>query len=251
MNSARRSLRAPVALLVRRARDLARRLLRRRRRQARPSRRRAPAGTHARARPRAPCRSQAAGAPGTLADADRDAIIATLRKYVIAATIDPLHGKPVGDLAPLFTPEAAAALAGPEPRRGRSTKACRRRPSTVKATRPPVPLAALSDPTGAIDLVGASLVPRREARSATGGPVRVQRTGELVLQARRRHLEDRELQAHRRTAPAPDSPTPTTELDGEDRAMITHAAPPPVHHHRRDRAARRRRSCSPAASCSG
>src|SRR4051812_17833936 len=52
------------------------------------------------------------GSPATLGDKDRDAIVDTVRRYVIAATIDPLHGKGIGDLTPLFTLPAVAALNG-------------------------------------------------------------------------------------------------------------------------------------------
>ena len=98
----------------------------------------------------------AAGAPGTLSDADRGAIIETLRKYVIAATIDPLHGKPIGDLATVFTPEATAALAGPD-RAAAVDEGMPKATGIVNATTPPVPFAALSDPAGAIDVVGTTL----------------------------------------------------------------------------------------------
>ena len=99
---------------------------------------------------------------------------------MIAATIDPLHGKPVGDLAPLFTAAGVAALDGPDraaaideglpegdghgqgrrPRRSRSPRS--------------------SDPTGAIDLVGATLYLDVDTKAA-GGRSSVHRTGELVL----------------------------------------------------------------------
>jgi hypothetical protein len=126
-----------------------------------------------------PVEVAAAGAPGTLADADRAAIIETLRKYVIAATIDPLHGKPVGDLKASFTPEAAAALIGPAAD-AVVDNGMPKATTTVKATTPPVPIVALSDPTGAIDLVGTTLFLDVNTK-ASGGPVRVVRTGELVL----------------------------------------------------------------------
>lgn len=122
---------------------------------------------------------QAAGTPGTLSDEDRDAIADTLQRYVIAATIEPLHGKKVGDLSKEFTPEAAASvtgLAGDAVVDAGMPKAT----ATVKASAPPVPMTALSDSTGAIDLVGATLF--LDVRTtAPGGPVRVQRNGELVL----------------------------------------------------------------------
>ncbi len=123
---------------------------------------------------------QAAGAPGTLSDQDRDQIVDTLKRYIIAATIKPLHGKPVGNLAGVFTPEVATSvegLAGAAVVDAGMPKAV----TTVKASAPPVPLIALSDPSGAIDLVGAKLFLDVRTKAA-GGPVHVQRNGELVLQ---------------------------------------------------------------------
>jgi hypothetical protein len=122
---------------------------------------------------------QAAGPPGTLSDGDRDAIAETLKRYVVAATIDPLRGKAVGDLGTVFTPEAVASIAGPD---GAAVidKEMPKATGTVKAHAPPVPMTALSDPSGAIDLVGTTLFLDVRARAA-GGPVRVQRNGELVL----------------------------------------------------------------------
>jgi hypothetical protein len=122
---------------------------------------------------------EAAGLPGTLSDADRDAIIETLRRYVVAATIRPLHGKPVGDLAGVFTAEALTALAGPN-RDAALDEGMPKATATVKATAPPVPLVALSDATGAIDLVGTTLFLDVHTKTS-GGPIRVLRTGELVL----------------------------------------------------------------------
>ncbi len=127
-----------------------------------------------------PVQVQAAGTPGTLSDADRSAIIATLRTYVTAATIDPLHGKPVGDLSKVFTPEALAALTGPN-RDAAVDDGMPKATTTVTAKNPPVTLTALSDPTGAIDLVAAPLFLDVHTK-ASGGPVRVLRTGEVMLQ---------------------------------------------------------------------
>jgi hypothetical protein len=119
------------------------------------------------------------GNPATLSDADRDAIVATVRRYVIAATIDPMHGKTVGDLSPLFTPPAAAALQGLD-RVAALDEGVPKATSTVKVTSSPMLLTALGDPMGAINLVGTSLFIDAQARTAAG-PVRVKRSGELVL----------------------------------------------------------------------
>ena len=124
-------------------------------------------------------RVESTGNPGSLADADRDAIVDTIRKYVIAATIDPLHGKKVGDLEPLFTPQAGAALAGFD-RAAALDEGMPKATGTVAVESAPLLLTALSDPTGAINLVGTSLYLDAKADSDRG-PIRVQRSGELVL----------------------------------------------------------------------
>src|SRR5664279_3141175 len=126
-----------------------------------------------------PVQVQAAGTPGTLSDADRNAIITTLRTYVTAATIDPLHGKPVGDLSKVFTPEALAALTGPN-RDAAVDDSMPKATGTVTAKNPPVTLTALSEPSGAINLVAAPLFLDVTAKTA-GGPVRVVRNGEVLL----------------------------------------------------------------------
>lgn len=126
-----------------------------------------------------PVRVEATGNPGTLADADRDAIVDTVRRYVIAATIDPLHGKPVGDLEPIFTPPAVAALAGLD-RVAALDEGVPKATETVEVTSAPLLLTALSDPSGAINLVGTSLYLDAKTEGAQG-PIRVKRSGELVL----------------------------------------------------------------------
>jgi hypothetical protein len=119
------------------------------------------------------------GNPGTLADTDRDAIVDTVRRYVIAATIDPLHGKPVGDLASIFTPPAVAALSGLD-RVAALDEGIPKATELVTVESAPMILTALSDQTGAINLVGTSLYVDAQTESARG-PVRVKRSGELVL----------------------------------------------------------------------
>jgi hypothetical protein len=124
-------------------------------------------------------RVEATGNPGVLADTDKNAIVNTVRRYVIAATIDPMHGRPIGDLAPLFTAPAVAALAGLD-RVAALDEGIPKATSTVKVTSAPMLLTALSDPTGAINMVGTSLY--LDARTtAEDGPVRVKRSGELIL----------------------------------------------------------------------
>ena len=53
-----------------------------------------------------------AGPAAQLSDADRDAVLAAVGSYVKDATIAPLEGKPVPDLASHFAAAAAPALAG-------------------------------------------------------------------------------------------------------------------------------------------
>jgi hypothetical protein len=126
-----------------------------------------------------PVQVQAAGSPGTLSDADRNAIITTLRTYVTAATIDPLHGKPVGDLSKVFTADALAALTGPN-RDAAVDDSMPKASGKVTAKNPPVTLTALSEPSGAINLVAAPLFLQVSAK-ASRGSVRVLRTGEVLL----------------------------------------------------------------------
>jgi hypothetical protein len=122
---------------------------------------------------------QAAGNPGTLAEADKAAIVDTLKQYVTATSVDPLEGKPVGDLGPIFTPEASASLKGPD---GAAATDAGLPKATAKvvAKAPPIGLTALSDPSGAIDLVGATVYLYVDTKAA-GGPIHVLRTGEIVL----------------------------------------------------------------------
>jgi hypothetical protein len=122
---------------------------------------------------------QAAGNPGTLADADKAGIVDTLKKYVTAVSVDPLEGKPVGDLGAIFTAEASASLKGPDGAAA-TDEGLPKATAKVVAKAPPVALTALSDPSGAIDLVGATLYLYVDTKAA-GGPIHVLRTGELVL----------------------------------------------------------------------
>ena len=126
-----------------------------------------------------PVAVEAAGAPATLADGDRDAIIDVVRRYVAAATLAPLRGKRVGDLAPLFTPAARAGLEGTD-RAALVDEGVPEVTGRARSTSFPVGLTALSDRAGAIDLVGASFAYEVAAR-AENGPLTVKRSGELVL----------------------------------------------------------------------
>lgn len=119
------------------------------------------------------------GTEGTLSDADRAAVVDTVRRYVTAASIDPLQGRPVGDLTVVFTPSAVAQVKGHDHAAmldDRLPKAT----GKVTAVAKPLAMTALGDPTGAIVLVGVNLDLHLEAAAAKG-PVDVQRTGGLVL----------------------------------------------------------------------
>lgn len=158
-----------------------------------------------------PVTVEAAGTPGTLADADKAAIVETLKQYVIAASINPLEGKPVGDLGPIFTAEASASLKGLYGAAA-TDEGLPKATAKVVAKAPPVALTALSDPSGAIDLVGATVNLAVDTKAA-GGPIHVARTGELVL---RRDtgtwkITSYRLSVNRTGAGVAAATTPTTE----------------------------------------
>ncbi len=154
---------------------------------------------------------EAAGTPGTLADADKAAIVDTLHEYVEAATVDPLEGKKVGDLAPVFTAEASASLAGPDGAAA-TDEGLPKATAKVVATAPPVSLTALSDPSGAIDLVGATLYLNVDTK-ASGGPIHVLRSGEIVLRrdGSTWKIASYKLSVNRTGAGVTSATTPTTE----------------------------------------
>jgi hypothetical protein len=124
-------------------------------------------------------RVEAAGTPGTLAEADKTAIVDTLKQYVSAVSVNPLEGKPVGDLSSIFTAEASASLQGPDGAAA-TDEGLPKATAKVVAKAPPVALTALSDPSGAIDLVGATVYLYVDTKAA-GGPIHILRSGELVL----------------------------------------------------------------------
>jgi hypothetical protein len=154
---------------------------------------------------------EAAGNPGTLADADKTAIVDTLKKYVIAVSVNPLEGRPVGDLGPIFTAEASASLSGPDGAAA-TDEGLPKATAKVVAKAPPIALTALSDASGAIDLVGATVYLYVDTKAA-GGPIHVLRTGELVL---RRDtgawkIASYKLSVNRTGAGVTAATTPTTE----------------------------------------
>jgi hypothetical protein len=154
---------------------------------------------------------EAAGTPGTLAEADKAAIVDTLKRYVTATSINPLQGKPIGDLAPIFTAGASASLQGPDGAAA-TDEGLPKATAKVVAKGPPVGLTALSDPSGAIDLVGATVYLYVDTKSA-GGPIHVLRSGELVL---RRDsggwkIDSYKLSVDRKGAGVTAATTPTTE----------------------------------------
>ena len=114
-----------------------------------------------------------------LADADRDAVLASIDRYVAAATLAPLGGKAAANLAADFTTSAAPALTGPE-QDALTDAAVPKATGAVKVTLAPLNLTALSDQSGAIDLVGTTF-DLTVNTTASGGPVTIHRTGEFML----------------------------------------------------------------------
>ncbi len=113
------------------------------------------------------------------ADADRVAVLASIDRYVAAATLAPLGGKAASNLAGDFTTATAPALTGPE-QDALTDAAVPKATGAVKATLAPLNLTALSDQSGAIDLVGTTF-DLTVNTTATGGPVTIHRTGEFML----------------------------------------------------------------------
>ena len=150
--------------------------------------------------------------------------VATVRRYVIAATIDPLHGKPVGNLTPLFTPRGRRPP-GPRPR-GRARRRCPQGHHLVKVTTAPLLMTALSDPNGAINLVGTSLyldaktTPRR-GRSRSSAVVS---SSSPAMQAPGRSPAS----GCPPTGAAPESCGPPPELDDHEHHHDRRAAAAPV-----------------------
>jgi hypothetical protein len=120
-----------------------------------------------------------AGAPVELAPADRDAIVDAVGGYVQDATVAPLEGKDVPDLADRFAPTSAAALQGAE-RDTLVDVGVPRATGRVTPTLQPVNLRGLADGSGAVDLVGATLDVTVHA-TAAAGPITIHRTGELMF----------------------------------------------------------------------
>jgi hypothetical protein len=120
-----------------------------------------------------------AGPPAQLADADRDAVFAAVGSYVQDATVAPLEGKAVPDLASHFTASAAPALQGAE-RDALLDTDLPRATGRITAALQPVSLHALADPGGAIDLVGSTFDLTVQA-TAKGGPITIHRSGELMF----------------------------------------------------------------------
>ena len=114
-----------------------------------------------------------------LADADRDAVLGSIDRYVAGATFAPLSGKPATKLADDFAAAAAPALTGPE-QDALTDAAVPKATGAVKATLAPLNLTALSDQAGAIDVIGTTF-DLTVTTTAAGGPVTIHRTGEFIL----------------------------------------------------------------------
>jgi hypothetical protein len=120
-----------------------------------------------------------AGAPVQLAATDRDAILTAVRAYVQDATVAPLEGEKVPDLASHFAPAAAPALNGPEHDALLDTDGPRAR-GRVTVSLLPVNVKGLADPSGAVDLIGATIDLTVRA-GAAAGPITIHRSGELMF----------------------------------------------------------------------
>lgn len=127
---------------------------------------------------------ESAGPPARLPEVTRDEILATVRDYVERATVQPIEsGKPVPtDIARLFTADAAARVSG----RDRASwdtlvdDGVPRATGRVTTTVAPTNLTALTDASGAVVLVSATLGVDARADTARG-KLQVQRSGELVF----------------------------------------------------------------------
>lgn len=121
---------------------------------------------------------KSAGAEVPFPDADRVAVLRGVETYVNDATLAPLKGTR-SDVAKLFAPDAAppeTALDYDAFGDASLPKATGR----VTATLEPVSLIALADPTGAIDLIGAT-VDLTVSATTKPGPIHIHRTGELMF----------------------------------------------------------------------
>jgi hypothetical protein len=122
-------------------------------------------------------------APDTLPDDVRAAVMATLTRYVNAATVKPLQkGKPASDaaLAATLAPAVAARLAGAD-RAVLVDEGLPRSVSRIKVTTTPVTLTALADGAGSIVVVTAKLDQTATTKTQKG-KLRITRSGELVLE---------------------------------------------------------------------
>ncbi len=105
----------------------------------------------------------------------------TLNRYLEAAVLTPLRtGGPAGDLAPLFTPPAAAKVTVVGPDRSAFIDEGLPPLSDVHKEAAVAQLTALAGSDGAMSVITAGLDLRLTAHVG-GEPVAIQRTGELVL----------------------------------------------------------------------
>lgn len=108
-------------------------------------------------------------------------VLRTLNDYLTAAVVDPLRtGAPPGDLAAVFTPPAAARLAGPD--RAALVEEAAPGSGEVRQDRADVRLNALVGPDSSVVVVTAQIDVALEV-SRPGARMAVTRGGELVLAA--------------------------------------------------------------------
>ena len=118
--------------------------------------------------------------PVAVDDATRAQILDTVKRYVQAASVDPLHtGRGAATIAPLLTAAAGAWAKGPD-RAVILDEGLPPATGAITAKAAPVPITVLADPTGTLVLATAGL-DLTVASTTARGPVAIHRTGSLTL----------------------------------------------------------------------
>jgi len=120
-----------------------------------------------------------AGPQVAVDDVVRDQMVDTVKRYVQAATVDPLHTGRAGRVAPIFTAAAAARADGGD-RAVLVDEGLPAATADITATTEPVGTTVLADQNGTLVLATASL-DLTAATSTAKGPVQIHRVGSLTL----------------------------------------------------------------------